>query len=180
MDGARAMSFVFLGVLWTGEAVGVRAHAVWCMLHRGDDGVSGGKYGSELGKQWGGILDLTCEFPEGCRAQTKHYKCIPCWDGTPPSAEMIEEAARFCVEAREDGDVLVHCAHGRGRSTTCMVAALTKARLYPDWQRAFEACKRRRPVVALNRAMRHALTEWERISAAHAQDGTARARSRIK
>lgn len=122
----------------------------------------GGRYGAELGREWGGVLDLTCEFPEGCIGSTKSYKLVACWDGTPPSPAMIDEAAAFCVEARKHGHVLVHCAHGRGRSTCAMVAALVKAGLFATWEEAFAACKPRRPVIKLNAKMRAALALWQR------------------
>lgn len=76
----------------------------------------GGCYGHELNKDsWGGIVDLTVEFPESCRDTTKHYFSAPTWDGVPLSPKDLEAAATFAVNARKDGDVLVHCAHGRGR-----------------------------------------------------------------
>merc|ERR1711957_740274 len=59
------------------------------------------------------------------------------------------------------GDGLVHCAHGRGRSTTVMCACLVKFGLYPNWEAALEAIKKRRRVAKLNRAMRAALTAWQ-------------------
>ena len=33
----------------------------------------GGCYGHELGKDWGGVIDLTVEFPESCIGRTKSY-----------------------------------------------------------------------------------------------------------
>eukprot|EP00429_Kryptoperidinium_foliaceum_P008402 CAMPEP_0176014368 /NCGR_PEP_ID=MMETSP0120_2-20121206/6787_1 /TAXON_ID=160619 /ORGANISM="Kryptoperidinium foliaceum, Strain CCMP 1326" /LENGTH=252 /DNA_ID=CAMNT_0017347307 /DNA_START=116 /DNA_END=870 /DNA_ORIENTATION=- len=99
----------------------------------------GGYNADELGpKEWGGIVDLTVEFPESCRNRTKHYLSAPTWDGVPLSPADLESAAIFAVEARKDGDVLVHCAHGRGRSTTVMCACLVKAGLFSDWEEAFE------------------------------------------
>lgn len=121
----------------------------------------GGRYASELGKHWAGTLDMTCEFPEGCAATTDKYLLLPCWDGNPPQPDALESAALFGVQARSHGDVLVHCAHGRGRSTTVMCACLVKADLYPTWEDAFEAIRRGRKVVKLNRAMQAALTEWQ-------------------
>lgn len=73
----------------------------------------GGMYADSMNKKWGGIVDLTVEFPERCFDCTESYKLVASWDGVPPSPEKIEEAASFAVEARKKGDVLVHCAHGR-------------------------------------------------------------------
>ena len=124
----------------------------------------GGMYADKLGKKWGGVIDLTVEFPENCIDCTESYKLIASWDGVPPTAERLEEAATFAVEARKKGDVLVHCAHGRGRSTTLMCAALVKAGLFATWDEAFEkGIKPGRSVCKLNRRMKSALSEWQRI-----------------
>mmetsp|Transcript_18867 Transcript_18867/g.58079 ORF Transcript_18867/g.58079 Transcript_18867/m.58079 type:complete len:251 (+) Transcript_18867:2-754(+) len=111
--------------------------------------------------RFSGVLDLTCELPERLFEDADEYKLVQCWDGTPPSPQLIEEAAQFCVGAAARGHVLVHCAHGRGRSTTVMVAALVKAGKFDNWRDAFAACKLKRPAVKLNAKMRSALTKWE-------------------
>lgn len=121
----------------------------------------GGRYGAELGLKWAATIDLTCEFPEGCAGSTERYLLLRCWDGVPPSPEQLERAAAFAVAAHEDGHVMVHCAHGRGRSTTTMCACLVKAGLHSTWEKAFEAIKRKRNVCKLNRKMRSALTAWQ-------------------
>lgn len=120
----------------------------------------GGCYGHELNKEWGGIVDLTVEFPE--RMITKSYLSIPTWDGVPATPAQLEEAASFAVEARQSGDVMVHCAHGRGRSTTVMCACLVKAGLFPTWQEAFDkGIKPGRSVCKLNGLMKKALAAWQ-------------------
>lgn len=122
----------------------------------------GGRYGRELNKKWAGIVDLTVEFPELCIDQTDAYLSIPAWDGVPAIPSKIEEAANFAVEAHKKGDVLIHCAHGRGRSTTIMVAALVRAGLFQTWEEAFEVgVKPKRPVCKLNKKMRRSLTLWQ-------------------
>jgi len=122
----------------------------------------GGCYSHELNKEWGGVIDLTVEFPESCINRTEDYLLISCWDGVPPDTIRLEKAATFACQARKKGDVLIHCAHGRGRSTTVMCAALVKVGLYSTWQEAFEkGIKPARPVCKLNRRMRNILTEWQ-------------------
>lgn len=122
----------------------------------------GGRYGNRLGKsQWAGTVDLTVEFPESCRDTSEGYLLIRCWDGVPPTPAQLEEAAVFCAEASKRGDVMVHCAHGRGRSTTVIVAALVRAGLFATWNEAFAACQVKRSVVKLNSKMRAALTAWD-------------------
>lgn len=124
----------------------------------------GGMFSDRLNKKWAGVVDLTVEFPESCINSTDSYKLVAMWDGVPPPPALMDEAATFAVNARKNGDVLVHCAHGRGRSTTLMCAALVKAGLFPTWEEAFEkGIKPQRTVCKLNKGMRKALTEWQRI-----------------
>jgi hypothetical protein len=123
----------------------------------------GGCYGHELHRDhWGGVIDLTVEFPESCRGQTTHYLSAPTWDGVPLSPADLESAATFGVMAHKEGDVLVHCAHGRGRSTTVMCACLVKAGLFATWEEAFDqGIKPYRTVCKLNARMRANLTAWQ-------------------
>lgn len=127
----------------------------------------GGCYGHELQeKQWAGVIDLTVEFPETTIQKTYSYLSIPTWDGIPASPEQLEEGANFALAAHQSGrgDILIHCAHGRGRSTTMMCAALVKVGLFPTWEEAFEkGIKPGRSVCKLNRRMKQNLTEWQRI-----------------
>mmetsp|Transcript_12139 Transcript_12139/g.27259 ORF Transcript_12139/g.27259 Transcript_12139/m.27259 type:complete len:290 (+) Transcript_12139:35-904(+) len=123
----------------------------------------GGCHSNELNKDWGAVIDLTVEFPEGCINNTRAYLSMPTWDGVPATPEQLEEAAAFAVkESKLGGDVLVHCAHGRGRSTTVMCACLVKAGLFKNWEEAFEqGIKPFRPVCKLNRRMKQNLTAWQ-------------------
>lgn len=137
----------------------------------------GGCYANQLAKKWAGVVDLTVEFPERCRSDTLRYLCMPTWDGVPASPEQLEKAATFCVEAREnwlllknkgevqgDPNILIHCAHGRGRSTTVMCAALIKMGMFSDFQEALEkGIKPGRPCCKLNSMMRKNLTDWQNI-----------------
>lgn len=123
----------------------------------------GGRYANRLRRSqpWAGTVDLTVEFDEGCRDSTAEYLLLACWDGTPPSAEGIESAAVFCARCSSRGDVMVHCAHGRGRSTCVLVACLVRAGVYSSWRDAFDGIKVKRKGIKLNSKMRRALDEWE-------------------
>jgi len=121
----------------------------------------GGRYSDQLQRRWAAVIDLTVEFPESCRETTDEYLLVACWDGTPPPPHKIERAARVAASAAERGDVLVHCAHGRGRSTCVMVACLVRAGVYSTWRDAFDACAKRRKGIKLNKKMRDALDEWQ-------------------
>lgn len=137
----------------------------------------GGCYSNQLNKKWAAVVDLTVEFPERCRSDTLRYLCLPTWDGVPCSPEQLDQAATFCIEAREEwarlrekgaaeGDphVLIHCAHGRGRSTTVMCAAMVKIGLFPNYEDALEkGIRPGRPCCKLNAMMRKNLAEWQRI-----------------
>ena len=137
----------------------------------------GGCFAHRLNKQWAGIIDLTVEFPERCRDTTLKYLCIPTWDGVPCSPAQLEMAANFAVEAKEnwtklkeegavegEPQILIHCAHGRGRSTTVMCAAMVKMGMYANFEEALEkGIKPGRPVCKLNAMMRKNLTEWQSI-----------------
>ena len=127
----------------------------------------GGCYAHQLNKEWTCVIDLTVEFPESCITTTKEYLSAPTWDGVPATPAQLEEAAIFAVNARKKhggGDVLVHCAHGRGRSTTVMCACLVKEGLFSNWQEAFEkGIKPGRPVCKLNKRMQQNLTQWQAI-----------------
>jgi hypothetical protein len=131
----------------------------------------GGCYGHKLQKDWAGVVDLTVEFPESCIQNTKAYLSIQTWDGVPASPEQIEEATNFAVAARKEGDVLIHCAHGRGRSTTIMAACLVKEGLFPTWKDAFEmGIKPYRPCCKLNARMMQNLTDWQATYVANGED----------
>ena len=123
----------------------------------------GGRYADRAPgrpERWAGVLDLTVELPERCLDLCDDYLLVRCWDGAAPHLQDLEHAAAFCATARRRGPVLVHCAHGRGRSTTAMCAALVRAGVDRDWRGAFERCRRARPCVRLNKRMRAALDAW--------------------
>merc|ERR1719469_94422 len=67
----------------------------------------GGRYSDELNMKWGGVIDLTSEFPEACINHTNAYLLIPLWDGVPPTPSQLEKAANFAVEAHKTGPVLI-------------------------------------------------------------------------
>jgi protein-tyrosine phosphatase len=48
----------------------------------------------------------------------------------PKTAEQLEEVANLPCQLVKLVDILVHCAHGRGRSNDCHVACLIKAGLF--------------------------------------------------
>lgn len=109
---------------------------------------------------WSGetaVLDVTCELP---RTRGDAYLCLPTWDATEPTLEDLERGVSWAVEQRAAGrTVLIHCAHGRGRSVTVLCAALAKAGVYPSWEEAYnDVGKRRR--VRITEVQRRLLNRW--------------------
>ena len=135
----------------------------------------GGCYSNQLNKKWAGVIDATVEFPERC--DTMNYLCLPTWDGVPCSPADLEKAANFCIDSIEewnkkrelgevegDAHILVHCAHGRGRSTTIMCAALVKMGMFANYEEALmKGIKPARPCCKLNSMMKANLTEWQNV-----------------
>jgi hypothetical protein len=118
---------------------------------------------------WAGetaILDVTCELP---RRDAEAYLCLPTWDATDPSLADLERGVAWAVAQRAAGrTVLVHCAHGRGRSVTVLCAALAGAGVYPDWEAAYAAAAKKRRV-RITSVQRRRLVQW----ASHRPDASA-------
>jgi hypothetical protein len=79
----------------------------------------------ERGTHWSAVVDITNELPR--LSDCPRYLNIPSWDGTPPTADQIQAAVQFIKESR--GQTLVHCAHGKGRSVTVVVAFLIASKI---------------------------------------------------
>ena len=137
----------------------------------------GGRYADQIEpsqrppKNWSVTVDLTSEFPEACIENTVTYVNSPVWDGTPPSVEEVERCAVAIRDGWSGSDfqtatngkggaVMIHCAHGRGRSCMIACAGLVKSGRCKDWKDAFEAVKKGRKVCKLNKGMRNRLDEW--------------------
>lgn len=112
---------------------------------------------------WDCVVDLTCEFSETAQVLPHNYLNVPTWDGCPPTVEQIERCALFVKEHYKSSKsrVLVHCAHGVGRSTLVMCAVLVKLGLASNAAEALLRIKSARPVARLNAKMLHSIREWE-------------------
>jgi len=112
-------------------------------------------------QQWAAVLDMTCEFPRRLH-NVGHYMALPTWDGLSPSPPEISRAVNFLVEhANGPNPLLVHCAYGRGRSVTVLVAALVQAGFHENWHEACAYVKKLRPEVNLFPDCAQALENWE-------------------
>ncbi|GMI43944.1 hypothetical protein TrCOL_g7094 [Triparma columacea] len=137
----------------------------------------GGRYahkipaGQSPPSQWEVTVDLTSEFPELSIGSTKVYVSAPVWDGTPPHIDDIDRCASAIADGwsgsdgnkgKAGGAVMVHCAHGRGRSCLIACAGIVKSGKAKSWREAFEMVKEGRKVCKLNAGMRDALERWEK------------------
>ena len=78
-----------------------------------------------------------------------------------PDVQLIEDGVKWLLEQRAEGrPVYVHCAHGHGRSTVVLCAALVAAGHANNFGEAFQEVKALRPRVKLNYRQRRALVEW--------------------
>lgn len=104
------------------------------------------------------IVDLTAELPR--RVVTPAYFCAPTWDHTAPDVVDIERAVVFALGERRRGrPVLIHCAHGRGRSATVACAVMIALGDASGPEEALAKVRARR-AIHLNREQRAALDAW--------------------
>ena len=120
------------------------------------------------------VLDVTAELPR--IAASGRYLNLRVWDTHGPTPAQIDAAVRWIAERRREGEkVLVHCAHGHGRSVTVLAAALLAEREEEEEEAEEEAksCSARdsvdsviahiqkfRPRAKLNSRQREALEGW--------------------
>jgi hypothetical protein len=106
------------------------------------------------------VLDVTCELP--LQLEPSAYLAVPVWDTRAPSPEQIEMGVRWALhqQMNKGHRVLIHCAHGHGRSG-CMMAALLIAKGLAGTVLEAEAImKKARPRVRLNARQRRAVETW--------------------
>ncbi|BDA40761.1 Uncharacterized protein YnbD [Coccomyxa sp. Obi] len=106
------------------------------------------------------ILDCTCELPRIQRHLP--YDNLPIWDTHGPSVKQIDEGVKWALGQKESGrPVLVHCAHGHGRSLVVMCAILVVSGRAGDFLEAYKMVKAARPKVRLNSRQHKALVQWQ-------------------
>jgi hypothetical protein len=113
------------------------------------------------------VLNLCAEFGDLARLGRSPlgYARIPVFDATAPSAARLEEAVAWCEARLRAGDpVLVHCAHGHGRSALVAAATLLTMGEADDPAQALEAVRRARPGVNLSDHQLRALETYHRRS----------------
>lgn len=78
-----------------------------------------------------------------------------------PDVQLVEVAVKWLLQQRQEGrPVFVHCAHGHGRSTVVLCAALVAAGHANSFEEAFQEVRALRPRVKLNFRQRNTLLKW--------------------
>ena len=105
------------------------------------------------------VVDCTCELP---RAHKNPYLCCLTWDTHSPSCESYDKGVEFALKQRRDlgRSVLVHCAHGHGRSAAMLSAILIAEGMADSIDEAEAMIKAKRPRVRLNANQREGLALW--------------------
>lgn len=105
------------------------------------------------------VLDVTCELP--LQLIPPAYKLLKVWDTHAPTAEQIEVGVAWAQAQSAAGrPVLVHCAHGHGRSATIICALLIAEGYAKGLDDAEAYMKVERPRIRLNRRQRLAVKQW--------------------
>ena len=76
--------------------------------------------------------------------------------------KQIDRGVKWALEQQAEGrPVLVHCAHGHGRSLVVMCAILVVSGQAGDFLEAYKIVKAARPKVRLNGRQHRALVQWQ-------------------
>lgn len=105
------------------------------------------------------VIDVTSELYRG------HYEGpylnLPTWDTTGVDPRYIEEGVQWAkVQLARGHRLLVHCAHGHGRSAAVLAAVLMETGRAQTIDEAVAMMQRTRPLVRLNRAHRQSVEDW--------------------
>jgi len=78
-----------------------------------------------------------------------------------PSLDAMQKSVEWAVDKLNEGcALLVHCAHGHGRSATVLGAILIEIGEAENVDDAVKVMKKGRPRVRLNQKQQKALNEW--------------------
>lgn len=107
------------------------------------------------------VLDVTCELP--LQVQPPAYLSIPVWDTHCPTPAQLDVAVLWAERQVAAGrTVLVHCAHGHGRSAAVLAAILIARGVAETPEEAEALMRAQRPNVKLNARQRRGVELWAR------------------
>lgn len=112
---------------------------------------------SELPKGVGLVVDVTAEF-ESFRAIRDNYTywTLPTLDARTATRRSFKALSEQIAKWSESG-IYIHCAKGRGRSTTLLVAVLLERGQVETIDEAMELIRGQRPQVRLHKPQREVL-----------------------
>ena len=112
------------------------------------------------------LIDVTAEFQSFAALRTNYtYWTLPTLDARSAKAPILKEFATRIANWSQ-GDIYIHCAKGRGRSTTLLVAVLIERGLAQDIDEAIDLIRSKRPQVRLHAPQRQVLESlYEKNSA---------------
>jgi hypothetical protein len=96
-------------------------------------------------RSFAAMVDLCAELP--APAGVRRHHALAWLDLAAPSPDALRAAAATIEAARREGDVLVCCALGYGRSACAVAAWLVSTGRAPDANAAFSHIRRNRPDV---------------------------------
>ena len=110
-----------------------------------------------LPKGVGLVVDVTAEF-ESFRAIRENYTywTLPCLDARTAKSDALKALSERVANWSQSG-IYIHCAKGRGRSTTLLVAVLLERRCVNTIDEAMVLIRTKRPQVRLHKPQRQIL-----------------------
>lgn len=103
------------------------------------------------GVTWSAVLDLAAEFPR-IAVDGVVYRSLPILDGAVPPESLVREAVGWIAKQSKEGNVLVHCALGHGRTGTVVVAWLLLYGHVPDVDTGVVHLRKRRSSFGMSAA----------------------------
>lgn len=160
MPGTRLIGWPFFGILHLRLAVR-RSRSKEPILQRVGEGwyIGGWPPSKEIIPEGPlSIIDCTNEYQ---RTVERPYICLPTWDTQGVNASNIKKAVDFALEQRKLGRaVLVHCAHGHGRSAGVILACMIVAGDVQTIEEGLRQIQEVRPKVKLNGMQRRNLQKY--------------------
>ncbi|WP_298868354.1 dual specificity protein phosphatase family protein [uncultured Gimesia sp.] len=104
------------------------------------------------------MIDLTCEFSEPHALRESSYFCFPVLDRSVPSLDDL----RSWIEriAALEGNILIHCAEGHGRTGLFAAALLVHTGQTETPESALQFIQSKRPLVRLSHLQMKTLMEF--------------------